>query len=71
MNYIRKASVKDASRLVEILVFAKRVQYRPIFHDDKVSFGEINKTNRTGHTGIYREDGTADYSARFLNLINW
>ena len=41
MNYIRKASVKDASRLAEILVFAKRVQYRPIFHDDKVSFGEI------------------------------
>ena len=41
MNCIRKATTSDASRLAEILVFTKRMNYRPIFHNDKVSFGEI------------------------------
>ncbi len=40
-NCIRKAAVRDASRLAEILVFTKRMNYRSIFHNDKVSFGEI------------------------------
>ena len=31
----------DASRLAEILVFAKRTAYRSIFRNDKVSFGEM------------------------------
>ncbi len=35
---IRKATIEDASRLAEIFIFAKRVTYRPIFKDDKVSF---------------------------------
>lgn len=39
---IRKAEKKDASRLAEILVFAKRTAYRPIFNNDIVSFNEIN-----------------------------
>lgn len=38
---IRNARVEDASRIAEILVFTKRMNYRKIFQDDKVSFGEI------------------------------
>ena len=41
MNYIRKAVTQDASRLAEILIFTKRMNYRKIFQDDKVSFGEM------------------------------
>lgn len=38
---IRRATVNDASRIAEILVFTKRMNYRKIFQNDKVSFGEI------------------------------
>jgi len=38
---IRKATIKDISRIAEILVFVKRMNYRRIFRDDAVSFGEI------------------------------
>ena len=38
---IRSAEARDASRIAEISVFSKRANYRQIFHDDKVSFGEI------------------------------
>lgn len=41
MDCIRKASIQDVSRIAEILVFTKRMNYRPIFHNDKVSFGEM------------------------------
>lgn len=41
MNHIRKATPADVSRIAEILVFTKRMNYRPIFQNDKVSFGEI------------------------------
>ena len=41
MKYIRKASRSDASRLAEILVFTKRINYRPIFQNDDYSFGEL------------------------------
>lgn len=41
MNHIRKAAIQDVSRLAEILIFTKRMNYRKIFHDDKVSFGEM------------------------------
>lgn len=41
MTNIREAEIRDASRIAEILVFTKRTNYRRIFHDDKVSFGEI------------------------------
>ena len=40
-DMIRKATIKDISRIAEILVFVKRMNYRSIFHDDSVSFGEI------------------------------
>ena len=41
MEYIRQATIKDVSRIAEILVFTKRMNYRPLFHNDQVSFGEI------------------------------
>ena len=41
MEHIRKAKAKDASRLAEILVFVKRMNYRSIFHNDDYSFGEL------------------------------
>lgn len=38
---VRHATVADASRIAEILVFSKRMNYRKIFHNDRVSFGEM------------------------------
>ena len=38
---IRKAAPKDISRIAEILVFVKRINYRPIFRNDEYSFGEL------------------------------
>ena len=38
---IRRATEDDISRIAEILVFVKRMNYRSIFRDDAVSFGEI------------------------------
>ena len=38
---IRKATLNDISRIAEILVFVKRMNYRSIFQNDAVSFGEI------------------------------
>lgn len=40
-HIIRKATVNDASRIAEISVFTKRVNYRKIFRNDLVSFGEM------------------------------
>ena len=41
MEHIRKAETKDISRIAEILVFTKRINFRPIFHNDSFSFGEL------------------------------
>ena len=38
---IRKARIEDISRIAEILVFVKRIKFRPIFQDDDYSFGEL------------------------------
>ena len=38
---IRQAEAGDISRIAEILVFTKRVNYRRIFHNDRYSFGEL------------------------------
>ena len=38
---IRKAELKDISRIAEILVFTKRIKYRSIFHNDEYSFNEL------------------------------
>lgn len=40
-HMIRKATPADVSRIAEILVFVKRVKFRPIFQDDEYSFGEL------------------------------
>lgn len=41
MKNIRKATIQDISRIAEILVFTKRINYRNIFHNDKFSFGQM------------------------------
>ncbi|MDE5714537.1 MAG: GNAT family N-acetyltransferase [Anaeroplasmataceae bacterium] len=41
MDNIRKADIRDSSRIAEILIFTKRMNYRKIFHNDKISFGEM------------------------------
>ena len=38
---IRKAVKEDLSRIAEILVFVKRIKFRPIFQDDDYSFNEL------------------------------
>lgn len=38
---IRQADKQDISRIAEILVFTKRVNFRPIFQDDLFPFGEL------------------------------
>ena len=38
---IRKATTDDISRIAEILVFVKRMNYRSIFKNDDYSFGEL------------------------------
>ena len=62
---IRKASVKDISRIAEILVFDKRIKFRPIFQDDDYSFNELQvlsvaeeyrKTQILDHILVY-DDG--------------
>ena len=42
---IRKATMQDISRIAEIIVFGKRVAYRPIFQNDIVSFNELQVIN--------------------------
>lgn len=41
MTHIRKATEQDLSRIAEILVFVKRINFRPIFQNDDYSFGEL------------------------------
>lgn len=53
---IRKATVKDASRLAEILIFTKRCTYRPIFQNDPVSFNEMSVLDLALH---FRDDASA------------
>ena len=38
---LRKATIQDIPRIAEIIVFGKRVAYRPIFNDDIGSFNEL------------------------------
>ncbi len=38
---VRKATVRDLSRIAEIFVFVRRVQFYPIFQDAGYSFGEL------------------------------
>ena len=63
---IRKASIEDISRIAEILVFVKRMNYRVIFRNDAVSFGEIqvipvaekySKPEILNNIWVYEADG--------------
>ena len=38
---IRQATERDLSRIAEILVFVKRMKFRPIFRDDDFSFNQL------------------------------
>ena len=38
---IRQTTIRDISRIAEILVFVKRINFRPIFQDDEYSFNEL------------------------------
>ena len=38
---VRKATMQDIPRIAEIIIFGKRVAYRPIFRNDLVSFNEL------------------------------
>ena len=38
---IRQATERDLSRIAEILVFVKRMKFRPIFQDDDYSFNRL------------------------------
>jgi len=38
---VRNATLHDIPRIAEIIVFGKRVAYRPIFNNDVVSFNEL------------------------------
>ena len=40
-KHVRPATKEDASRIAEILIFAKRTSYRDIFKNDRVSFGTM------------------------------
>ena len=42
---IRTATIQDVPRIAEIIVFGKRVAYRPIFNNDVVSFNELQVIN--------------------------
>lgn len=63
---IRRATLDDASRIAEILVFTKRMNYRKIFQNDKVSFGEIQvyplaaeyieNPDKLKHIWVYEDD---------------
>ena len=63
---IRKAITEDISRIAEILVFVKRMNYRSIFQDDAVSFGEIqvipvakeySSPEILDHIWVYEDEG--------------
>lgn len=66
MATIRKAAVRDASRIAEILVFDKRMNYRSIYHDDIGSFcglqvypiarAYIDDPSSLEHIWVYEDD---------------
>lgn len=45
MKNIRLSKKEDVSRITEILVFAKRMNFRSIFHNDDYSFNELQVMN--------------------------
>ena len=73
---IRRATINDASRIAEISIFTKRINYRSIFHDDKVSFGQmqvyplakeyIDNPEKLEGIGVYEDE----FVKGFINLDN-
>ncbi len=65
-QYIRKAQMRDLCRIAEILVFSKRLNYRPIFKCDEYSFKELTVLNvmkeyesneeKLSHTYVYDDE---------------
>ena len=52
---IRRATRNDLSRIAEILVFVKRMKFRPIFQNDAYSFGELQVlrvAEKSGQPGV-------------------
>lgn len=76
MKNIRKATIKDVSRLSEILIFSKRINYRAIFNNDKVSFKEmqvfalaqeyLTDTNKLENIWVYDDE----FVKRMINIEN-
>lgn len=60
---IRKADKQDIARIAEIIVFGKRVAYRPIFKNDYVSFNELQVVNlyEEYNSNLHRLDGMLLY----------
>ena len=66
MSHIRKAEKQDIGRIAEILIFTKRMHYRSIFQNDKVSFGEmqvlslaneyLEDLNKLDNVGVYDDE---------------
>ncbi len=46
---IRKAIIADVSRAAEIYVFNNRINFFPIFQDEKFSFGELQVVSLADH----------------------
>ncbi|MBP3918443.1 MAG: GNAT family N-acetyltransferase [Clostridia bacterium] len=47
--HIRKAGMGDLSRVAEIYVFNNRINYFPIFKDERYSFGEMQVVSLIDH----------------------
>lgn len=73
---IRHATIEDASRIAEISIFTKRMNYRSIFHNDSVSFGEMQVyplaksylDNPSKLSGIWVYDD--EFVKGFINIID-
>lgn len=48
MDFIRQATVKDASRIAEIVITNYRVNFYPFFQNDLFYFGELNVVDMAG-----------------------
>ncbi|MBR0090787.1 MAG: GNAT family N-acetyltransferase [Lachnospiraceae bacterium] len=75
---IRQATKNDVSRIAEILVFSKRMNYREIFQNDAYSFGELqvdavakqyDDEEILSHTWVYTETLTDRYLGTEAEIV--
>ena len=76
---IRQATEKDTSRIAEILVFSKRVNYRRFFENDAYSFGDLQVSSvaqtyledkdMLSNTRVYTETLTEKCSGEPIEII--